>query len=392
MIESDTLVRHDEHNRLRIGIDARILAETAPMGVSRYMTALLRAAAELEPQHEYLLYVYGTPIREAPFTAQPFRQRVLSGKAALANLLIWQQFCFPWQAWRDRVNVVLSPYYSGPLFSSAPQVVCICDISFSLFPRDFPSWIYFKAKLLARPVSRKAARVVTISEFSRQEIVRVYKLALEKVVVIHAGNEDRFWWRSRPSVEKPQVQVNAPFFLFVGSFLPRRQVGLVVQALARLPFEYHFVLVGESDPAKREVLMSIARQWNVTDRVHCAGHVSDEELDELYRRAIALVSPSTYEGFGLPVLEAMNRGLPVIAWDIPVMREVAVDVAVLLNIGDVAGLATAMLRVGIDPGLRQELCCKGKEQVKKFSWERSAAALLAVLHDAAKERHLSSRR
>jgi len=380
--ESGTLVRHDEHDRLRIGIDARILAETVPMGVSRYMTSLLRATAELAPQHEYLLYVH-TPITEEPFAAQPFYQRLLAGNAVLDNPLVWQQLYLPWYVWRDRVDVLLSPYYSGPLFSSAPQIVCVCDISFSLFPQDFPSWFRFKPKLLARPASRRAARVMTISDFSRQEIARGYGLALEKVKVVYPGNEDRFWWRSRPIVEKPKVHLNVPFFLFVGSLLSRRQVGLVIQALVRLPLDYYFILVGEDDPAKRETLMSTARQWNVAARVHCVGRVSDEELDGLYYRAVALISPSTYEGFGLPVLEAMSRGLPVIAWDIPVIREVAADAAVLLHSGDVAGLATTMLRVGTDPALRQALGRAGKEQAGKFSWWRSAAALLTVLHEAA---------
>ncbi len=383
-IESGTLVRHDEHDRLRIGIDARVLAETPPMGVSRYMTALLRAVAELEPQYEYILYTH-TPITEVPFTAQPFRQRVLAGKAVLDNPLVWQQLAFPWHAWRDRVDVLLSPYYSGPLFSSAPQVVCVCDISFSLFPQDFPSWIRFKPKLLARPASRRAARVITISEFSRQEIIREYGLAPEKVVVVSAGTEDHLWRRSRCVAKEPVGYVDAPFFLFVGSLRPRRQVELVIQALALLPGPYHFVLVGESDLAKHAALMSIARQWHVANRVHCLGHVADEELDDLYRRAIALVSPSTYEGFGLPVLEALNRGLPVIAWDIPVMREVVADAAVLLQSGDVAGFAAAMLRVASDPVLRQALGRAGKEQARKFSWRRSAAALLTVLHEAARK-------
>lgn len=353
------------------------------MGASRYMTALLRAAAELEPQHEYLLYMCGSPLTKTPFTTEPFHQRMLTGSAVLASPLVWQQLYFPWRAGRDRVDVLLSPYYSGPLYSPVPQVVCIYDISFSLFPRDFPSWIRFKPKLLARPASRRAARVITISEFCRREITREYGLAPEKVVVISAGNEDLLWRRSRCAAEKSVVRVDAPFFLFVGSLLPRRQVGLAVEALARLPVSYHFVLVGESDPTKYAPLMSVARQWNVADRVHCPGHVSDEELDDLYGRATALVSPSTYEGFGLPVLEAMNRGLPVMAWDIPVMREVAADAGILLRSGDVAGLAAAMLRVGSDATFRQALCRAGKAQAKKFSWRRSAATLLTVLQDAA---------
>jgi glycosyltransferase involved in cell wall biosynthesis len=386
MVERDTPACLDHYGQLRIGIDARILAEPHPKGVSRYMSALLLATAELAPRHTYFLYVNGSPLTEAPFAAQPFCQRVLGRKKRSINPLLWQQFYFPWGAWRDKVDVLLSPYYSGPLFTSAPQVVCMCDISFSLFPQDFPSWVRFKPKLLARPTSHRAARVMTISEFSRREIVRVYKLAPEKVVTISAGSEGHLWQRSGVIAKRLPVCADTPFFLFVGNLLPRRQVGLVIQALARLPREYHFVVVGESDPTKCEALMTTARHCNVAERVHCIGHVSDEELDELYHRAIALVSPSIYEGFGLPVLEAMNRGLPVIAWEIPVMREVAAGATMLLPVGDVEGLAIAMLRVSADAILRTKLCQAGKEQARKFSWERSAAALLAVLHEVVEER------
>jgi glycosyltransferase involved in cell wall biosynthesis len=347
------------------------------------MTALLRAAAELEPQHEYLLYVCGNSLPEAPFTTEPFRQRVLTGHAVLTNPLLWQQLAFPWHAWRDRVDVVFSPYYSGPLFAPAPQVVCICDISFSLFPQDFPSWLRFKPKLLARPVSRRAARVITISEFSRQEIVREYQLAPEKVVVIPAGNEDSLWRRSRCVAQRAQGSIDTPFFLFVGTLHSRRQVESVIQALGRLPVLYQLALVGETDPAKRAAIMSTAQQWHVADRVHCLGYVTDEELDSLYDRATALVSPSTYEGFGLPVLEALNRRLPVIAWDIPVMREVAGDAAVLIPRDDVAEFAMAMLQVAADPVLRHALGETGKTRAAQFSWRRSAATLLTVLRDAA---------
>src|SRR5262245_7630131 len=352
MVESNVLARSDHYDQLRIEVDARILAEPYPKGVSRYMSALLLAAAELAPQHTYFLYTSGSPLTEAPFAAQPFCQRVLGSKKRSINPLIWQQLYFPWCAWRDKVDVVLSPYYSGPLFTSAPQVVCMCDISFSLFPQDFPSWVRFKPKLLARPTSRRAARVMTISEFSRREIIRVYKLAPEKVVTISAGSEGHLWLRSGVVSKSLPVCADTPFFLFVGNLLPRRQVGLVIQALMQLPREYHFVVVGESDSTKCEALLATAQHCAVAERVHCIGHVSDEELDELYHRAIALVSPSIYEGFGLPVLEAMNRGLPVIAWEIPVMREVAAGALILLPVGDVEGLASAMRRISADASLR----------------------------------------
>lgn len=372
---------------MRIGIDARILAETAPMGVTRCTAALLGTMAKLAPEHEYYLYVRQTPIGWGPFSAPPFWQRVLVGNPLLNSPLIWQQVYFPWIARRDAVDVVVSPYYCGPLLAPAPQVVFVHDISFSRFPEDFPSWIHFKPKLLARPTSRRAARVVTVSEFSRQEILTTYGLAPDKVAVVYLGCEDDFWRHKTFPTENIVLETvlpgaglgEDPFFLFVGSLLPRRQVDLLVRALARLTPAYHLLVVGESDPEKCAAVLAIARDCGIAHRVHCLGHVPDAVLEILYQRALALVSPSTYEGFGLPILEAMTRGLPVVAWDIPVVREIAGASAVLVASGDVSGLADALRRIGGDAKWRKTLGDAGHVQAARFSWEQSAQALLNIL-------------
>lgn len=370
-------------DRLRVGIDARILVEAAPMGVSRFMAALLRASAEMAPQHEYLLYVRSMSLTEPPFSRSPFSVRVIVGNPLLMNPLCWQQLYLPWRAWRDRVDVLFSPYYCGPLYAPMPQVVCICDISFSVFPRDFPSWLRFKPKLLARPSSWRAAKIMTISEFSKHELVRIYGLPPEKIVVIRAGTEERLWRRERTQPRScTQLPIAPPFFLFVGSLLPRRQIEAVVQALAQLPDQYRLVVVGETDARKLGKLKTAACQWNVAERVQCLGHVSDEELAALYGQAVALVSPSTYEGFGLPILEAMVRGTPVIAWDIPVVREVVGDAGVLLPCGRIEDFAQAMRRLGEDTRFRLECVEKGQHRIQCFSWREAAGLFLTMLHEA----------
>jgi len=226
---------------------------------------------------------------------------------------------------------------------------------------------------------------MTISEFSRQELLRVYGLLPEKVVVIHAGTEQQYWRRKSNLARQARLQIDSPFFLFVGSLLPRRQVEAVLQALAQLPAQYQLVVVGETDTERLTKLITAAQRWNVAERLVCLGHVSDDALEQLYTDTMALVSPSTYEGFGLPVLEALQRGVPVIAWDIPVVREVAGDAAALLPVGDIKGLAAVMIRIASDPDVRQSLCQAGKARVRQFSWRRSAAAFLGMLHKVVEE-------
>ena len=277
---------------LRIGIDARVLAETAPMGVARYLAGLLRTLGELAPQHDYILYLCRSTLSAEPFEKKPFCQRVLGHNPITASPFVWQQCVLPWAVRKDTIDVLLSPYYCGPLLTSVPQIVCLHDISFVLFPKEFPSWIHFKPKLLAFPSSRRAAQVITVSEFSRQEVLRKYRLTQEKVQVVSPGAEPPDWQSERLLAGGQYRHIQAPFFLFVGSLLPRRQVKCVLQALSKLSPEYHFVVVGERDAQRQRTLQEFAQTWNVADRVHILGHVSDEDLEDLYLRTLALISPS----------------------------------------------------------------------------------------------------
>jgi glycosyltransferase involved in cell wall biosynthesis len=374
--------------KLRVGIDARVLAEPTPKGVSRYLTALLRAAAAEEPAHEYRLYLRERSLTEDPFTALPFSQHVVGSLPGLRSHLAWQQVQLPWQVRRDNVDVLVSPYYSGALFCSVPQVIGVCDVSFELFPHEFPSWLSFKPKLLARPTCQRAARVFTISQFSRDEIIRLYHLPAEKVVVIPAGSEEHYWPRTRPTIRTETEFEDMPFFLWVGSFLPRRQIPAVLQALAQLPPHFHLCVVGEQNEQKLAPLKAEAQRLQIAARVHCLGHISDDDLERLYAKAIALVVPSTYEGFGLPVLEAMHAGLPVIAWDIPVFREVAGDAVILLPVGDSAALATTMAWIASDEAERQRLIAKGRRRATAFSWRHAARIFLEMLHSVVCNRDL----
>ena len=364
---------------LRIGIDARVLAEAAPMGVSRYLNALLRSLADLAPQHDYFLYFCREGLDKAPFGERPFFQRILGRNRMTANPLLWQQCALPWALHKDKVDVLFSPYYCGPLFVTVPQIVCLHDISFVRFPQDFPSWIRFKPKLLAYPSCKWADHVITVSEFSRQEILREYGLPPSKVGVVYPGKETLDWPQRPSNALIGEQNLHTPFFLFVGSLLPRRQISCVLQALSKLPSEYRFVVVGETDAKRHRSLYQSAQAINVVDRMHILGHVSDEYLDYLYTRTLALISPSTYEGFGLPVLEAMARGVPVIAWDIPVMREVVGEAGVLIPAGDVEALARAMSKFTTDQELGTVLYQQGQEQANRFSWQRSAANFLKIL-------------
>ncbi len=347
------------------------------------MTSLLSGLSEMGRQHEYILYSDRPDRHTRGFVTEPFYKKCIGNFPLLRSPLIWQQLVLPAAVWRDGIDVLVSPYYCGPIYSPVPHVVFLYDVSFMEYPDDFPRWPKFKPKLLARPSCRTADLVVTISEFSQSEIGRHLGLPPGKVAIVRPGKDlKRMGDPSSQNASKVFRELGKnPFFLFVGTLLPRRQVGRVLEALSMLPSEYHFVVVGDDDEDRLRMLNQKGRSFGLADRMHVLGHVSDYELEEAYEGASALISPSIYEGFGLPLLEAMVRRVPIIVWDIPINREVVGDAGVLIRVGDVKNLASSMLEVATNDDWRRELGERGYTRAGSFSWESSTSSFLGLLEE-----------
>ncbi len=228
--------------------------------------------------------------------------------------------------------------------------------------------------------ARRADRIIAVSNFTRAEILRLLPdVPADKIAVVHEA--------AMPSIpESPTLRSpESPFpkyALFVGTFEPRKNLATLLRALRHLPDDFRLVVVGEmgwvpsSEPAR------IAAELGVSERVHFAGRVDDAELDAWYRGARMLALPSLAEGFGLPAVDAMSRGTPVVCSNAGALPEVVGDAALLHDALDADGLSGLLRRMWIDDALRGEYAARGSRQAQRFSWSRAARETLAVYHSA----------
>jgi glycosyltransferase involved in cell wall biosynthesis len=291
----------------------------------------------------------------------------------------WEQVFLPPAA---RGRVLWSPNNTGPV-ATYRQVCTFHD----LIPLDNPEWFSprFSAWYgwLMPRLARHVAHLIAVSEFTKQRIVELFGVRPGKVTVIPNGVDRRFSVRPAEEVAATRKQLGLPegnYLLFVGSLEPRKNLGRLLlaweRAQSQLPDDTWLVVAGAK--GRSQVFSQVSLQ-QLPPRVHMTGYVSDEGLPALYSGALAVVYPSLYEGFGLPPLEAMACGTPVITSNTTSLPEVTGDAAVLVDPLDPDQIASAIARVVADSALRAELSRRGTARAADYSWDSAASATLQVL-------------
>jgi len=261
-------------------------------------------------------------------------------------------------------NYVVPPAYRGP------AVVTVHDLSFESDPELMSPRDRFMFRTFVPRSARRAERVLVVSERTKRDVIEHYGIAEDKIVVTPNGVDSIF----TPNGTAPD---SPPFALFVGGIQPRKDPLTAIEALALADRELRLVVVGDEKRGGDEVRAAIQR-LGLEARVDLLGHVEQNALASLYRRAQLLVFPSRYEGFGLPVLEAMASGTPVVAARAGAVPEVAGEAAVLVEPGDAEALAAGMEQA---MGDRETLIARGLERAREFSWPETAKRTLAVYRE-----------
>lgn len=356
---------------VQIGVDISRLATTQRTGTERYTWEVLTGMANTLGDNNYWLYCRTLP-SELPVFVGQVQVRVMP----FARL--WTHIRLAWELWRRPPDVLFVPSHVLPwnvrLVRGMRVVTTVHDLGFLHFPAAHTRFQNMYLRLTTRWAAWAADRVIAISQATADDLVRYTGVDRRRVVVIPHGVAPVF----TPLAQKPMPW--ARYLLYVGTLQPRKNLPRLIAAFAQATThpDTQLLIAGRAGWLS-EPLAEIARAHGVADRVHMLGFVPDADLPSLLAGARAFVFPSLYEGFGMPVLEAMASGAAVLTSTTSALPEVAGAAACLVDPTDVAAIAAGLSRLDGDDAYHAQLVAKGYQQAQRFSWQTCAAATLAVL-------------
>ncbi|WP_298403996.1 glycosyltransferase family 1 protein [uncultured Chloroflexus sp.] len=363
---------------ITIDIDASRATVAQRTGTERYSYEVIAALDRIAPAEvQFRLYINGGHDRLPPLS-----QRVQVRDIRWPRL--WTHLRLGPASWRARPQVLFVPAHVVPLLHP-PTVVTIHDVGYRVFPEAHTARRRLELEVTTRWSLRAARRVLAVSHATKRDLVNWYGIDPDRIMVTHLGlsaevrpPDDPQWVAA---VRARYGLAQRPYLLYIGTVQPRKNLARLIEALATVlaaGYDLDLVLAGKrgwlSEPIERR-----ANELGVVDRVRFTGYVADADLPALLAGALAFVFPSLYEGFGLPVLEAMACGAPVITSTISSLPEVAGDAALLVDPLDTNAIAAAIVRMHDDTALRTDLRQRGLARARQFTWEACARRTLEAL-------------
>jgi glycosyltransferase involved in cell wall biosynthesis len=368
----------------RIGIDARKLAD---FGIGSYIRNLVEAIAQRPESQGYVFRVYVPGAERGLLPPLPERFEIVEDDSP--GYSIAELTRFSWRLLRDRLDLFHATHYVIPPLARARAVVTIHDIIHVLYPQFLPSraaLVY--ARVMIRRALRRADRIITVSYNSKRDLVDYFGIPPARVDVIYNGVAERF----RPDLvasERDRVArlygLPRPYLLFLGGEKPHKNMRNVLRAFAEArrakPLPQALVLAGPM-PKNRSRVEALISALDLAGSVHRTGVVPEEDLPGLFAGADAFLYPTLYEGFGLPVAEAMACGVPVLTSSTSALQEIAGGYAYLVDPMDVDAIARGIVDLATDSGRRAEFAGLGLRRAADFSWDHAAEQTLRVYAEA----------
>jgi glycosyltransferase involved in cell wall biosynthesis len=375
---------------MHIAINAHLLAHTRSFrraGVSNYIEALLTHLGALDRLNRYTIYTTrgldSRALRLPPnFTVRPSRLPTINPRVRIP----WEQLLAPLLLRLGRADVYHGVLNVVPLVCPVPSIVTIHDLSAFLFPQTFRRVNRAYTQWAIRVACRRATRILAVSEATKSELVRWLGVAPERVVVTYDACEERFAPPAPAAIEAFRRRAGLPerFILFVSTLEPRKNVPTLLDAYARIAAAADApLIIGGSKGWLYEPIFAKVEALGLSDRVRFVGFIDGADLPLWYAAATVFTLPSLYEGFGMPLLEAMACGTPVVTTTSSSLPEVVGDAGLTVPPTDADALGAALLRALTDIDLRAEMRERGLRQARRFSWRATAERTLAAYQDAA---------
>ena len=364
---------------MKIGIDGNEANVDKKVGIGEYAYELLvEFSKPLSSEIEFEIFLKTEPRVELPKTSGNWKYNVFGPKK------LWTQIALPLNLFMDfpKPDVFFSPTHYAPRFSPVPTVISVMDLSYVHYPELFKKSDLYQLRNWTSYSVKAAKRILTISNSSKDDIIKLYHVPEDRVIVTYPGVKQAAQINSSMEKLKEKYTILGEFILFVGTLQPRKNIVRLIEAYSKLVAQSkkvpQLVIVGKKGWLYEDIL-SAPKRFGVEKGVIFLEFVPDSDLALLYRNALCFVLPSLYEGFGLPILEAMRYGCPVVTSNVSSLPEAAGDAAVYIDPNNTEDIAQKLKLVISDLKLREELIEKGKKQVQKFSWEKAAKETLEIL-------------
>jgi len=347
-------------------------------GNATYYRELVKELVNVRCDHNFFLY-YTNPSAAKQFIPD---ERFVLKCLLMTSRWLRIPFTLPWLAWQDKLDLFHAQFIVPP-FLKCKTVTTIPDIAYEHSPEFFPFHQRAWLKVLVRESSRRADHIITVSERSKRDLIELYGVNHEKITVTYEGAGDEFVPldkdQAKETVER-RYGIRGEFILYVGRLQGRKNLMRLVQAYAlvhKAGFRHKLVLAGKPDSLFQPTLARI-RELKLENDVLLPGYVEAQDLPIMYNAAEVFVYPSLYEGFGLPIVEAMACGTPVVTSRGSSLEEVAGDAALLVDARDERSLAEALMRLLNDSNLRKQLSQAGVRRSSQFSFKRAAHQTVGV--------------
>lgn len=372
---------------MRIGVNLLFLLPGVVGGTETYAVSLLKALGQIDPENEYRMFINKESDRlETPF--HPNFKKIVCPVGARIRVAryLWEQTLLPLQARGQGLDLLHSLGYVQPFRAPCPSVVTIHDLNFHNLARWMPYEKRAVLRFFVTRSARRAAHIITVSEFSKQQIVEILEIPEDKVTVTYNAVKQRVRQAQPFETVCEQYGVHRPYILALSSLSPHKNMASLIKAFAILRqkgFRELQLVVAGHPPRDKRSLELLVQDHRLLDAVIFTGYVGDDILPTLYGHAEAFVFPSLYEGFGIPVLEAFLYGAPVACSNAAALPEIAGDAACYFDPTNVEEMADVISRLLCDQDLRKSLIRKGKERVAQFTWEETARKTLEVYRQVA---------
>ncbi|KKP52913.1 MAG: mannosyltransferase B-like protein, partial [Candidatus Roizmanbacteria bacterium GW2011_GWA2_33_33] len=364
---------------IKIGVDGNEANVEKKVGVSVYALNILKYFCKVASQEvQFVIYLKNFPLSDLPKENKYFKYEIIKGK------FLWSQIYLPlYLFFHKNIDVYFSPAHYLPRFCPVPQVVTIHDLAYLYFPEDFIKKDLWQLKNWTNFSIKKASRIIAVSKTTKKDIIKNYDVNENKVTVVYNGYEKLF---KNLEIKNSNLNKNLKFkiknfILFVGTIQPRKNLEVLIDAFdkfSQINKDFKLIIVGKKGWLYESIFEKI-KMMNLDKKTIFTGHVTDEELIWYYKNAFCFVLPSLYEGFGIPVLEAMGYDCPTIVSMSSSLPEIGGDASLYFDPINSDDLLEKLNTFQDDDKLRKELISKGRQRIKDFSWEKCAKATLDVI-------------